>query len=125
MTREQKVTKWVKLWQKRWLLDHWEIVTTFESVNYSGGDDTVATCSANPRYLKAHIRIWKPFWDEDVTEAERSAAICHEIAHIHTWSLAALTTRVMNGLVVTQNELDNADESATEQLAKALFRAYQ
>lgn len=125
MTREQKVHRWIKQWKSRWLLDHWDINVVFEDGKKPDNDGVWASCSAEVKYTDATIYIWQPFWVDANSDEQRSEVICHELAHVHTWELALLVARAQNGLLVTQHELNMADEGLTERVAKALFRAYR
>jgi hypothetical protein len=122
--QKQQVYGWIDLWKDRWLLSHWTISVKFSDRPKPDADNTLADCSCNTEYLEAIITIYSPYWSDELTDRYREATVVHELAHIHTWALAALSARARSGFLVTQKEQNGVDEVTTEHIARALFRAY-
>lgn len=78
-------------------------------------NNAAATVKAKPEYFKATICIEPAFWDE--SKDEQKHIILHELCHILSWELADHVEQLLNGNVISQDQLSKTTERTTEHLA--------
>ena len=114
MTREARVLKLVKHYQRLLGLDRWTIKVHFGEIA-----DAKATCEAEPEYTKATIR----FDLESFPEEEDHEYIIHELLHCHVWVLSGLASAFISAMPgpadkVAKEMLREAEERLTSLLEK-------
>lgn len=121
---KRRVARWVLLWQKRLLLDGWQVTVeaayepcpTDEDVELS---ITLAGATALPNYLSVAVTIYPAFWK--CTRAEQQQTIVHELVH----ALTERTRQLMLSSKLNDPEaVEHENEQLTEWIAQIALRAY-
>lgn len=137
---EREIIDCVRLWQRRLLLEGWEIEVNLEDPPESG-DHALAECRRETDYLAAEIRFavnWSewtrdrcqlPAHSANATPRSLDRMVVHELLHLATHDLynagrveVGLLTRDVDRL--HEAELDHQLERHVEHLARILVDAF-
>lgn len=117
------VTKWVKLWRSRLLLQHWTIHVEFTEEQPSNDPHCRASVHASERYLSVYIKIHPKYWDDAVNEQERT--ILHELFHIIVDLLYTLAWKGNSFSKKQAKKVTTENERLTETFTNLLWDAYE
>src|SRR5690606_114588 len=112
-----EIKEYVKEWRHKLYLNEWLI-----SVEFSGNPhprEFAATIDINTKYLRALITIYPTFFDADI-EVQKHC-IVHELCHIITDEMNDNAYSLLNGKLHNSNQLESANERATQRIADLLF----
>lgn len=71
-------------------------------------------------YLQAFITIFPEFWENE--HEDRVRILVHEMCHIHTQGMRDIWHRLINGHVVTQEEMNDVNERCTSFMERFVFK---
>lgn len=78
--KEQEVKAIVDFWLPRLGLDDWIITIGIHDRYYPGDQECEADIEDDIKYHQAALRIWRPFWDNDLQHRYKN--IAHELVHL-------------------------------------------
>lgn len=112
---EVEIEGFVREWGRRLDLQHWTIVVDFNLV------DHLATCEAEPEYMRAHLSFnVERMTAEITTRRALEELVLHELVHARLWAVANMFTGMdENG----QRMMEFLEEEAVTQMTGALMRA--
>lgn len=84
MDFRNEIEGWIREWAVRLDLQHWTIVVDFEQVEH------LATCLAEPEYMKATLSFNLPRLETDIGSDTRALEelVVHELVHARLWAVA-------------------------------------
>lgn len=124
MMRERKVNRWIRKWQRLFLLDHWDIYYS-EAEKRDSEPSLLAEINIRTRYMEADLQIFPYFWEavgDYGTDKYREETVAHELAHIIVSPLVQLIERARAGQLVTEANMNDAQEEATESISRIATR---
>ena len=117
ISRRREAARIVSKWRKPLFLHEWYFDLHYPEENLN--ESTIADISANPTYLKAHIRIF-PLWS-DLSPTLREETLVHELLHCHTQRLWDLAQNLLNGVLVPHHSIHDEVELLTQRLTNVVF----
>lgn len=83
--------------------------------------ETYASMSGTGEYLQAELRLFPAFWKQD--KEGQLMTLVHEFCHIPLFELVGLPHKMLEGKMISRDQIGSANERATEAFALAVYRA--
>lgn len=122
---KQRVYRWLRKWQRRHLLDTWQIDVTFSDTPDPDDDDDYANHAqivTDARYTRIYVTVFPQF--DGLTEKAQEEWIAHELGHAALAPLSVIAMRAVRRKQAIKRDVEDAEERAVEQHCRALWRAY-
>ena len=113
--QRERVGKWVKKWRPKLYLNDWHFNVSYPK------DETgpYATIIVNENYFEGDIEIYPSFWSLKIQEQEKD--IVHELCHVITHPSKGAAIDLLNGKLVTEQQIKLINEQLTEKIAILAF----
>lgn len=119
-SRRAEVRALVERWRDVLYLDLYTIDVILEP-KAAYGDGRLADASQLREYAQIVVRAYPELWAPRITPRDRSLALLHELCHTITHEQKSLTFDALNERLVRQAEVNDANERATDWIARIIF----
>lgn len=121
---QQRVHRWLRKWQRRFLLDAWKIDVTFSSEFHplDNGRTVYLTVAPDARYMQYDVIVWMDFWS--LSESDQERGLSHELCHGPLASLAEMAARAVKRKLAIANDVDDAEERIAEWVSRCMWKAH-
>jgi uncharacterized short protein YbdD (DUF466 family) len=118
--RKQAVRAIVEFWRPILFLHAYRIYVKHSKTPHPDEPICNAECLNAHPYFQIKLTIFPVFWSDTQTDKDRSDAILHELCHAITHKQKALTFDVLNDRLVRSQEVTEANETATDWIARII-----
>jgi hypothetical protein len=118
---EKEVKEIVYLLENIFEVSMWERVISFEKVADKDDEDNLADIRVWHDYRKYSLRIYPKFFTE--TRYSQVKTLIHEFCHIPTSLICDQSDKLLDGKLVTKDEVRIASESVTSWFEQIIYKA--
>ena len=118
---EEEVKEIVYYLQNIFEFSLWEKVISFEQSPDKDDADNLADMTVWHDYRKYQLRIYPKFFTE--TRYSQVKTLIHEFCHIPTSLMSEQADRLLDGKLVTKEEIRVANESSTSWFEQIIYKA--